>query len=314
MSSRPLLPSQWGPRSESARRFAPQCRKCGESRTQAPEREGLGPGNPASNRSWLGNRNSLARWRALRRVPICRCFFVKGGNPLSRFPPKSPAANLRFAAILFSCSFTRRSSRTPLRKRIRSLSKAQLRNARGAEHERPGLTTLRNLAAGRTAGRGWPREKAVSGRRPERAATLVTATTAPTLNRDSRTLRPCRKDGVRWMRRSTSTASPTAHRRCRRIPASRLGISRMNRRAFDRWPRVIATSWESPSSNPGAARPAAREARSKPAARNTSSGSQQAPFSQSSQTSLRMLAICSPWAWETARAVSSFRWLSISSE
>ena len=85
-------------RSRTARRFAPQCRKCGVSRTQAPEREGLGPGNPASNRSWLGNRNSLARSRALRRVPICRYFLVKGGNPLSRIPPKLRAANrVRFS-------------------------------------------------------------------------------------------------------------------------------------------------------------------------------------------------------------------------
>ena len=45
-------------------------------------------GDPNPSRSWLGNRNSLARWRALRRVPIQCCLFVKGGRaPLSHFPP-----------------------------------------------------------------------------------------------------------------------------------------------------------------------------------------------------------------------------------
>ena len=49
------------PHSRTAPALRAVCRKCGASRTQAPEREGLGPGNPASNPFWLGNRNSLAR-------------------------------------------------------------------------------------------------------------------------------------------------------------------------------------------------------------------------------------------------------------
>ena len=42
-----------------------------------------------------GNRNSLARSRALRRVPICRCLFVKGGRepPSHTLPPVTRAAN-----------------------------------------------------------------------------------------------------------------------------------------------------------------------------------------------------------------------------
>ena len=35
--------------------------KCGESRTETPEQEGMGSGNPTPSRSWLGNRNFLAR-------------------------------------------------------------------------------------------------------------------------------------------------------------------------------------------------------------------------------------------------------------
>ena len=39
--------------------------ECGESRAETPEQEGLGSGDPTPSRSWLGNRNSLARlWRA----------------------------------------------------------------------------------------------------------------------------------------------------------------------------------------------------------------------------------------------------------
>ena len=64
------------PAPEPPRRFAPQCRKCGASRTQAPEREGLGPVNPASNRSWLGNRQlprALARTSASSDLSLSSC-------------------------------------------------------------------------------------------------------------------------------------------------------------------------------------------------------------------------------------------------
>ena len=90
------------PRQGSTRRCASACRKCGVSRTQAPEREGLAPGNPAANPSWLGNRNSLARWRALRRVPVGSSRFVKGGvPPFTHSPPIRPAPNQGFAATFF---------------------------------------------------------------------------------------------------------------------------------------------------------------------------------------------------------------------
>ena len=74
--------------------------ECGESRTETPEQERMGSGNATPSRSWLGNRNSLARRR--RRAAASSdwsLLIVKVGNPLSHFPPKLPAANQRFAAI-----------------------------------------------------------------------------------------------------------------------------------------------------------------------------------------------------------------------
>ena len=47
---------------------------------------------------------------ARRRVPIRLIPLVKGGNPLSHFPPKSPAANRRLAAI---CSCAQSAMRRP---------------------------------------------------------------------------------------------------------------------------------------------------------------------------------------------------------
>ena len=63
--------------------------KCGESRTETPEREGLGSGNPTPSRSWLGNRNSLARLRRAAAssdwsLPSCKRGAIA---PLSHFPP-----------------------------------------------------------------------------------------------------------------------------------------------------------------------------------------------------------------------------------
>ena len=62
---------------------------------------GRGTRLPAAPGSGIGT--PLCTFGARRRVPIRLLLIVKGGNPLSRFPPKSPAANRRFAAICFLC-------------------------------------------------------------------------------------------------------------------------------------------------------------------------------------------------------------------
>ena len=76
--------------------------KCGGSRTETPEQEGWRSGNPTPNRSWLGNRNFLAR---LRRTAASFDFALsiceRGVPPFHTFPPVMRAANLRFAAISF---------------------------------------------------------------------------------------------------------------------------------------------------------------------------------------------------------------------
>ena len=63
--------------------------QCGESRTETPEQEGMGSGNPTPSRSWLGNRNFLARLRrATASSDSWFCFCERGaGAPLSHFPP-----------------------------------------------------------------------------------------------------------------------------------------------------------------------------------------------------------------------------------
>ena len=68
-------------------------------------KSGLRPGT--ARRFAPGNRNSLARWRALWRVPICRCLIAKGGYPLSHFPPKRMAANGVRCQLFFSRSAVR---------------------------------------------------------------------------------------------------------------------------------------------------------------------------------------------------------------
>ena len=72
--------------------------KCGGSRTETPEQEGVVSGNPTPSRSWLGNRNSLARcWRAAASFDS-RCLLVKGEGPFHTFArtddcePSSPSS------------------------------------------------------------------------------------------------------------------------------------------------------------------------------------------------------------------------------
>ena len=61
----------------------------------------VGPRPQTARRFAPGIETPLRAFGAQRRVPIRLLLIVKGGNPLSHFPPKSPAANRRFAAICF---------------------------------------------------------------------------------------------------------------------------------------------------------------------------------------------------------------------
>ena len=86
----------------TARRFAPRFRSAARAARRPRSRRGWGRGTRLPAPPGSGIETPLRACGARRRVPIRRNRIVKGGNPLSRFPPKSPAANLRFAAICFS--------------------------------------------------------------------------------------------------------------------------------------------------------------------------------------------------------------------
>ena len=54
----------------------------------------MGSGDPTPSRSWLGNRNFLARlWRAAASSDWSLLFCERGESPLSHIPPKTRAAN-----------------------------------------------------------------------------------------------------------------------------------------------------------------------------------------------------------------------------
>ena len=89
-----------GPHPRTARRFRAGLPKCGESRTETPEQEGLGSGDPTPSRSWLGNRNSLARLRRAAASSDWSLLICERGGPFHTFPPVTQAAT-EFAAIVF---------------------------------------------------------------------------------------------------------------------------------------------------------------------------------------------------------------------
>ena len=162
---------------------------------------------PLPNRPALraANRNSLARWRALRRVPIRRYFLVKGGNPLSHFPPKSWAAN-KVRCRQFSSPFV--GERGPPGRQVG----APARNAGFSRHAR--------RSAPRTA---QPHAKGVAPvstwrSRAEMAPTAGSAGLRPASPSGARRNRTTPMSGLR-LSRSHGAAPSTRVSRSRAMPA-----------------------------------------------------------------------------------------------
>ncbi len=75
--------------------------KCGESRTETPEQEGLGSGDPAPSRSWLGNRNSLAREVRCGEFRFLVSFCERGASPPFTLSPRSRGQRTQGSLPLF---------------------------------------------------------------------------------------------------------------------------------------------------------------------------------------------------------------------
>ena len=124
--------------------------KCGESRTETPEQEGLGSGDPTPSRSWLGNRNSLARLRRAAASSDWSLLICERGGPFHTFPPVTQAAN----GVRCHCFLRARQYATTPKKRGNGLERRPLGSSPGgARHSWPQASGRRIAAPPHDAAR-----------------------------------------------------------------------------------------------------------------------------------------------------------------